>query len=326
MELILATADGRELKVMDHDIDYQIGTENNFEMIVNVSNWDKEITFDRLLYVPGTEYGGIIKDIETSTSEEKIFVRGYTWRGYLAHKIISPPSGADYLIVSGELNSVIRNVLNNALGSLFRVSDINTGITVSYQFNRYVTFIDGISAMLRTKGYKLQIRYIQTALSGYVELAAVPINSYGDASFISQDYKLDFATENNQMGINHLICLGQGELKERYVIHLYADAEGNISKTKTFTGLNEIIDVYENTSAENDQLEEYATEHFKELLSYKKLDVFFAGMNDDYLNIGDTLTGRDYITGVTVTKPVEQKIVTRKDGIVSVQYKVEGEI
>lgn len=323
MELILATADCRELKAIFDDIDIQIGEdENTFELTLDVSRWDNEIQFGRLLYVPDTEYGGIIKDIETSTSENKIYVRGYTWRGYLDHRIISPPSGYDYLTVSGELHTIMNSVLGGSLGTLFRVSGEDTGISItSYRFNRYVNYTAGISAMLKSKGYRLNIKYVQTDRSGYVELSAVPVSQYDD---ISKDYRLDFTTEDYGMGVNHLICLGQGELKDRTVIHLYADSQGNISRSKTISGINEIVEIYDNSSADNDQLLETGTERFKELLNYKDMRVFFAEAADE-LSIGDTITGTDYITGVSLTKPIARKIITRKDGIVSIEYKMEGE-
>jgi hypothetical protein len=36
----------------------------------------------------------------------------------------------------------------------------------------------------------------------------------------------------NNSGVNHLICLGSGELQNRIVVHLYVDADGNISQTQ----------------------------------------------------------------------------------------------
>ena len=323
MDLILATADGRELKSVWNDIDIDIGITNTFEMTVPTEKWDTDIKYDRLLYIPDTEYGGIVRDIETNTTDRTIYIRGYTWRGYLAHRIIEPPAGQDYLVVSGELHTVMSSVLGGSLGTLFRVSGESTGVTVQYQFNRYVSYVDGISAMLAQVGYRLQIKYIETDLSGYVELSAVPVSEYD--SDITTEYTLGVTTQGYKMGTNHLICLGQGELHDRTVIHLYADANGNISQTKSLTGLDEIVETYENTSAESEQLLETGIERLKELLNYKKLSVSFSGATDQEMYIGDMVTGRDYITGVIISLPIAAKIMTRHDGNTSVEYRVEGE-
>ena len=199
----------------------------------------------------------------------------------------------------------------------------STGVTVQYQFNRYVSYVDGISAMLAQVGYRLQIKYIETDLSGYVELSAVPVSEYD--SDITTEYTLGVTTQGYKMGTNHLICLGQGELHDRTVIHLYADANGNISQTKSLTGLDEIVETYENTSAESEQLLETGIERLKELLNYKKLSVSFSGATDQEMYIGDMVTGRDYITGVIISLPIAAKIMTRHDGNTSVEYRVEGE-
>jgi len=325
MELILATSDGRELCTVWDDIDFDIGGENNFELALDYPSWNADFKQGALLYVPGTEYGGIIKDVEGMTETDQIFVRGYTWRGYLAHRIIEPPSGADYKTVSGELNAVIAEVIGSSLGSLFVVSDTDTGVNVTYRFNRYVTVNDGLTAMLATKGYRLDIQYVQTETGGYVQIQALPAGNYGSDIEISQDSRLNFTSRDYRMGVNHLICLGIGELAARTVIHLYADANGNISQTQTITGLNEIVEVFDNPGADSEVLLATGTERFKTLLNYKSFQAALKDVDDLDLYLGDTFTGRDYITGNVVTKPIIEKIVKREHGLFTVDYKIEGE-
>lgn len=325
MELILATSDGRELCTVWDDIDFDIGGENNFELALDYPSWNADFKQGALLYVPGTEYGGIIKDVEGMTETDQIFVRGYTWRGYLAHRIIEPPSGADYKTVSGELNAVIAEVIGNSLGNLFVVSDTDTGVTVTYRFNRYVTVNDGLTAMLATKGYRLDIQYVQTETGGYVQIQALPAGNYGSDIEISQDSRLNFTSRDYRMGVNHLICLGIGELAARTVIHLYADANGNISQTQTITGLNEIVEVFDNPGADSEVLLTTGTERFKTLLNFKSFQAALKDVDDLDLYLGDTFTGRDYITGNVVTKPIVEKIVKREHGLFTVDYKIEGE-
>lgn len=325
MELILATSDGREERTVNEDIDIEIGSENTFEIEANALSWDGSFGYGKLVYEPGTEHGGIIKDIESSTVTDSIFVRGYTWRGYLAHRIIVPPAGEDYKVVSGELNAIIAEVLGSSLGSLFRVADQSTGVSInSYSFDRYTTAEAGLSKMLNTVGYRLQIRYIQTEFGGYVEIGAVEAINHVDVD-ISQDSGMDFSSRDYRMGVNHLICLGTGELKDRIVVDLYCDKDGNISRTKSISGLDEIVEIFENTTAEEEDLITTGTDRFQTLLNYKSFKAQARNIDDINLQLGDTITGRDYITGNVVTKPIISKIVKRTEGLLTVDYRISGE-
>lgn len=326
MELILADYAGHEICTVWADFDIDIGGENTFELALDYPSWNTDYKDGALVYVPGTEYGGIIHDVQGMTETDQIFVRGYTWRGYLAHRIIEPEAGDDYKRVSGELNAVIRQIIGNTLGSLFVVESASTGVTVSnYQFNRYVSVVDGLTAMLASVGYRLDIRYVQTDTSGYVSVQALPASNYGNDIEISQDARLNFASRDYKMGVNHLICLGIGELRDRAILHLYADAYGNISTTKTISGLLEIVEVFDNPGADGDVLMTTGIERFKQLINRKEFTAAIKDVDDIDLYLGDTFTGRDYITGNVVTKPITQKIIKRENGIITVDYKIEGE-
>lgn len=320
MDLILASANGVEECVVDYDFDMDIGGSNDFQVRLSYATWDERVQIGKLIYIPNTEYGGIIKRIESATNTGEILLKGYTWRGYLSHRIIEPPSGEDYRIVSGELNDVIAGLVSIPL---FRVSTDNTGMNVMYQFKRYTDAANGIEAMLASVGYRLDIRYVQTESSGHVLLQAVPAANYGDTGF-SQDSMIDFSSIDNQMGVNHLICLGKGELKDRLVVHLYADANGNVSQTQTIFGIDEIVATFENSGAETDTLIETGTKRLNETKSNKSFTPDLKDINTE-LYLGDIISGRDYITGNSVTKPIANKIVTRTGGVMSYAYKIEGQ-
>lgn len=321
MDLILATADGQEERVLEEDLDLDIGKTNDFVLSASYGTWLGDIQTDKRIYIPGTEYGGIIKYIRSATNTGRIEVKGFTWRGYLDKRIIVPPAGADYYMASGELNSVIR-ALVDIPG--FVVPQINTGVTVNYRFGRYVTVAQGLQAMLQTVGYRLDIKYIQTQTGGYVQVQAALAGNYGDAIEYSQDSMIDFASTDNQMGVNHLICLGKGELKDRLVVHLYTDKDGNISTTKTITGIDEVVATFENSGAEEDTLTDTGKKRLKELRSGKSFTASIKDVEQE-LFLGDTVSGVDYITGNSVTKPIADKIVKRTSGVISIDYKIEGE-
>ena len=123
--------------------------------------------------------------------------------------------------------------------------------------------------------------------------------------------------EDIRDGINHLIVTGKGELQDRNVFHLYAWPDGSIKKTPYYTGLDEITQVYENTSTETDQLEDQSIDKLTELMSKKKF-----GMD---VGIGDIIGGRDYLTGMYGAKPVENITCSITAGVISKEYELEGE-
>lgn len=321
MDLILATSDGQEIAAVDYDFDMDLGGTNDFQVNTSYASWTDEIKIGRLIYIPGTEFGGIIKNISSATNTGNIFLKGYTWRGYLAHRFIRPAAGEDYYIASGELNTIIRSLVN-VPG--FVVPEIDTGISVRYQFARYCSVIDGLEAMLKTVGFRLDLKYIQTISGGYVQAQAVRAGAYGDTVEYSQDSLIDFSSTDNQMGTNHLICLGQGELKDRTVVDLFTDRNGNVSQIQTITGIDEIVEVYENTGAELENLIESGTQKLQEKVSKKSFSASIKKVESE-LFIGDTVTGRDYITEIRVTKPIVEKIVKRSNGVISIDYKIEGQ-
>lgn len=124
--------------------------------------------------------------------------------------------------------------------------------------------------------------------------------------------------------MNHLIVTGKGELQDRNVLHLYVQKDGSIGKTEYYTGLDEVAEVYENTSTETDELEETSKEKLKELMNKQtfKMDVAALGLD---VEIGDIVGGRDYLTGMYMSKPVENITYSITNDIESKTYELEGE-
>lgn len=330
MDVILADKNRKEIRLLQEaDADIDIGDTNDFQFTFSLDNWTCDIQIGCYVYVPGTEFGGLVGELESSTAENQIYVRGDCWRGMLAKKIIEPPSGQDYKTVSGELNTVIATLVADVgIGDLFSVSEEDTGIAVNnFQFDRYCTPLAGIEKMLASKGYRLEITYMQQNVPeiGYVRLRAVPIVDYSNTKEISQDNNLDFTATDYKRGINHLICLGKGDLKDRVVRHLYVQQNGSIGTSKYYLGLDERAAIYDYGSAEEQELVESGTEKIKELMDKKS---FQANIRDDVeldMQIGDTISGRDYITGISVKKPITGKILTIQNGEEKVEYKIEGD-
>lgn len=327
-QLILANQYFLDLDpVFGDSIDVEIGKENSFEVKVRRDELKPGYTYGNILYIPGTEFGGIIGEIETNTDLDTFSMQGYTWRGLLDKKVLSPPSGSDYLVVSGELNTVLSQLISGRFNSYFSVSGENTGVSVtSYQFDRYCTLLAGINKMLKSVGYKLRITYVQREEGdpGYVQLSSVPIVDYSSQIELSQDSKLNFSAKIKRNGINHLVCLGSGELQDRQVIDLYVQQDGSIGTTQYYSGIDEIAQTYDNNSAESAELQEKGTEKLTELMNRDEYSMDVESLGID-VELGDIIGGRDYITGIYVKKPIESKIYRLVDGKESLEYSIEGD-
>lgn len=322
-EVIIADASGVELRsILFREYDFEIGDkENSFLITCNRAEWEN-VPDNARIYIPGTEYGGIYKRLESDTRYNAVAVGGYTWRGMLQNKVICPPAGEDYATDSGELNQILARRVSTALPGLFVGSEESTGVTVSYQYSRYVTLYEGLKEMLRSAGYKMRIQYDQEQCRVVVD--AVPIVDYSAQIEYSSDMNANYSMIINKMGVNHLICLGSGELKDRTVIHLYADVNGVISQTQTQFGADEVTDVYDYAGAEADNLIESGTDQMKANASKNEFAIDLESAQD--VAVGDIVGCRDYITGNTMTAPITTKVVKWKSGFETIEYQLSDEV
>lgn len=327
-QLILADQNLKDIApVMNAEIDIAIGEENDYEVKIPRDEWRSEYTFGNVFYIKDTEYGGIIGEVDTSTAEDTISLLGRTWRGMLDKKIIRPPTGQDYKRASGELNAVLGELITEQFDDYFVVSQDDTGVSLTnYQFDRYCTLLSGINKMLKSVGYRLKIRYVQQERGqpGYVELSSAPIVDYSEQIELSQDSQLNFEFKNCRNGVNHLICLGKGELQERQVIDLYVQKDGSIGSEPYYTGVQEIAATYEDTSSETDELEEKGREKLLELMNSTSFEMDVESLGVD-VEVGDIIGGRDYLTGLYAKKPIVKKIYRVEDGKTSLEYGIEGD-
>lgn len=333
MDLIRTDTTGRALGyVLNANIDFEIGDDesnsiNDFEVEYKRWNWDGSVTYGSRFFAEDTEYGGIVTEISTDTSDDTIKAKGYTWRGMLTKKIIQPASGQDYATASGELNAVIRSLVEAEFPGLFYGVETDTGVAVSgYQFDRYCTLHAGLKKMLQSVGYRLDIRYCEGDIGqpGYVQIQAVEIKDLSQDYEMTNDNNMTFKTDDSRRGVNHLVCLGKGELKDRIVVHLYTDASGNISQTQTYTGVDEIAEVYDSSGSEKDDLISNGIEKLESIKSGMAYDMTMAKVDLD-VDIGDIVGGKDYLTGISMTKPISRKIWTIAEGEENIEYKLEGD-
>lgn len=125
---------------------------------------------------------------------------------------------------------------------------------------------------------------------------------------------------DNQMGINHLVCMGSGQLQNRIRVDLYADNRGRISTTKYYTGFKERTAYYDYSSAESvSSLTSYGKKRLKELMSGQSLQVDSVSVENE---VGDLISG--YVNKTSVTVPIERKVLSVNGGIYKTTYRLKG--
>ena len=322
--MIVADANGKEIKSMLFSAyDFEIGdTENSFRVDVRRAEWETIPNKSRI-YIPGTEFGGLFRDLDTSTKQGTISPGGITWRGMLQDAIIEPPSGQDYATDSGDLNAIIKRRVEAARPGLFIGSSEAAGASVSdFRYERYTSLYDGLKTLLKSQGYRLNLEYSQVDKA--VIASAVPIIDYSQEIEFSSDLRVNYSMHMEGDGVNHLVCLGSGELKNRIVRHLYVDANGNIGTTKYYTGIDEVTAVYDYAGAETAELIQAGTQRLKELMNGNRFEIT---VEPEYeIAIGDIVGGRDYVSGMTMKSPITGKIVKWENGFQRIEYKLEDDV
>lgn len=316
MDLIVTDATGKPVAShASYTLDLAFGSgENDFDLQVE----DAALKAGSRIMIDGTEYGGIIDDtdVDVDGGLSAVTWHGRDWHGVLASKIIEPDRNNDYLTLSGTIPVIMRTLVSRAgLQGLFTVTEESADHKTTCQFDRYVDLYSGLVKMLRASGLKLRLRND----GDKVAMSAMPVRTIGDS--IDSDL-IDFAAKQAAHPINHLICLGKGELKDRTVIHWYADANGTFSHTQTLKGLDERTATYELSNAEADELEDKGRQKFQELRNTSTIDVDIPdGIDAD---VGDLVTGRDNNTGLVVTAEISKKIVKVSGGVLTVTYESGG--
>ena len=314
MDLIYTDTNRVEQGVLQNfDVDFDCTNTRDFQITVGINN--NVMHGGSWWYIEGTEYGGKVDAYKVLSESGEIRYTGRNFRGILTKKIIEPPAGEDYRIVSGNLQDVVGGLIANAhLQDIFIVD--KSSITVSnHKINRYVSLYDGICTIAKKYGLvpAFKVKYGKVHISFYYPTDYTNENEY------TQD-DLKFSITKTFSNVNHLICLGQGELKDRTVIHLYADKDGNVSEKQSLFGIDEVVEVYENTNAEN--AEDLKTEGIQKMNELKNTDSFDVTAPDITLKIGDIIGGMERVTNTYVAREIVNIIARISDNKVDIEYKV----
>lgn len=260
-----------------------------------------------MIYCEGTEYGGIVRDAETRTEDGTTRFKGCTWHGVLDEHVIAPPTGQTHLKLDCDANDALRVIVDAiGLSDVFSVPPGPSGIDVKANI-RYRKAYSATVAMLAKVGARLSIAWQRD----HAVLSAIPTTTWSTMN----SSNADFVIRKAYRPVNHLVCLGKGEMLARVVVDVYADRDGAVSGTQSLTGLEEVVDTYVATTDDAGELYEKGAEKLAELQETDEVEMQ-SELVDDYA-IGDLVTVANLEAGQTASASVTSKTVTIADGVAS---------
>ena len=287
--------------------DTSIGDSGNQVQLKLHSSQKTELAKGSLIWSPGTEYGGIIQDIQSkleTDGQRYVYYSGPSWSGRLSQRIVCPPTGKDHYTLEGEANEALNTLMEYlGLDYLFQAPEGNSGITLNTDLDR---FADGYSALRKAAAEndcRLSMAYDNAAKKVIIQF--VPRETHGN-------YTSDNSPISVTVGspVNHLVCAGTGELQNRVVVHLYIDNNGNVSQTPYYTRADEITALYENTSADKDKLIEEGTKKLLEYQEVNQVEISVEDGSEDLYQLDDVIVGFDPVTGIKASSTIAKKVVS----------------
>lgn len=279
-------------------------------------------------YIDGTEYGGIVDQMEIVTQKRQVRYSGRSFRGLLCSKIIEPPAGEDHRTASGSLSDIAEELLEDTeMQDLFSVASCRIMVD-SYQFKRYASLYDGLLDLAFHCGRVIALRCHMGKNGRETRLDTVTI-SFEERIDYSQDYEytndnIRFRITKGYNMVNHLICLGKGELKDRLVAHLYVDGDRDIVEKQYYFGLEEMTEVYELSAEEDlDALKKAGADRLGEIMDTDRIEVSVS--NDISLKIGDVIGGYEQFSGISVRREITNIVADLDDDGIVVEYTVGGD-
>lgn len=287
--------------------DTSIGDSGNQVQLKLHSSQKTELAKGSLIWSPGTEYGGIIQDIQSkleTDGQRYVYYSGPSWSGRLSQRIVCPPTGKDHYTLEGEANEALNTLMEYlGLDYLFQAPEGNSGITLNTDLDR---FADGYSALRKAAAEndcRLSMAYDNAAKKVII-------------LFVKRETHGNYTSDNSPISVtvgspvNHLVCAGTGELQNRVVVHLYIDNNGNVSQAPYYTRADEITALYENTSADKDKLIEEGTKKLLEYQEVNQVEISVEDGSEDLYQLDDVIVGFDPVTGIKASSTIAKKVVS----------------
>ena len=279
---------------------------------------------ETVLFVEGTEYGGIIDGSTLDLENKEVTYTGRTWRGTLGDYIVEP--GKDvYRYVSGSGAAVMRSLPHHPL-----ITFTGSGVTVPRtKLERWCTTHEAAKAiMAAAKSACLEFRYEANANGrdgGQVICEVRKKRDLRNDIAFSQDYGDRVAVKITRDGTTprRLICLGpEGDDGRQTALILYADKNWNVTKTPISGSYPQ--DTHE--VSDDADLEEEGRKRFAELIeAHTSVEVT---VSDIDLMIGDIISAKDNLTGEEVSASISGIVWKREDygghAVETVEYRTSS--
>lgn len=326
MELTYTDSEWRDVGlVTPTDGDFAWGEdENDFSVDVRGTDMPPE---DGLLYLEGSDVGGIVRGYGTDPTSEELSVVGDTWTGVLDSHVLRPDAGQAYYKVSGDARDCVARIVTRlGLDALFRVAAPRTGISVSHTFTgsrdsaqddagRYMGGWQAIWQLLVEHG--LCCSFAWSDSDRRVVMTVAPRHDLTDSE--AQSVRLATVGVARRRPTNHLVCLGKGDLAAREVLDLYADSAGNVSTRQTFKGVEEVADVYDLSASESGELRDKGESELRK--RWQESQTVTIGTSDSVdFRLGDLVGGTDERSGVSAEAVVSKRVLSFRDGEPSWSY------
>lgn len=323
MEYIISDRNLKEIGVMPAvaGIDIDIGVDDDFLVTVPYAYSDR-LQDGYVFFCPGTEYGGVLHDMTSNTEEMTVSYSGHTFRGMMRTKVVEPPAGQAYMVISGDIGECVAELFGSAFDDFFRFNtDVGINVT-AYKVDRYVTLHDAVKDLMAEYDCHIKLRANNSGEQMYVSVTVVN-NDTVDETEYSQDSRLDFKITKKTNLYTHMLVAGKGELQERTILYLYwndgaPEVTGDIPNGMEYRTL-----LYTNTSYETDEeLVKEAVKRFREENGTDQQSI--TAKRDLDADVGDYVSGRDYITGIHIRQQITRKIIKQQNNKTEISYEIGG--
>lgn len=291
-------------------------SENSFTLEMGLDDFPKLSDGCYVFDENNPQFGGRVQKVRIQTAQNSLTWSGLTFAGVLSTKIIEPPSGQAYREIYGTLSEKVNTILELVgLDGVF-YTNASGSAESNWKIDRYTDVLSAFRKLASKSNLAMDVSFdkthnVQKLLISFRTAKTVVAGEEYDSDLFS------FDIEKDMMPVNHLICLGGGQLEERQVYHLYTNDSGTISETRpaSLTKENEVFAVYDYSNVESyEELQKEGLKHFQEILDNgTKLEI--TPPEEAVFRLGDKIAGLEQISGIYVEKEVKKIIYKAQDDL-----------
>lgn len=313
MDLIYTNSNFEDIGVLQgYSLDMAFGVdENNFELKVKKGT---DIDIGSLIYFENTEYGGVVDGMKVDTQSNDIVYFGRTWLGIMKGKRYPEQTSNT---ANGTVVEIITTLLER-YGIDYIVPSPTSQIEGTYRitFSENELWYGSMESQFKKLCDLVNGKLVMIHNGRNLVLGIEPFVDYSVSKEFDES-QIQFSVERDFRHINHLIVYSQTN-----EVHLYSDVDGNISRTQTQFGINEVCGDYKSNAQYQPQAIEDGTNYLKEIIRQSsKINVVF-NANEDIYGIGDIIGAYEPITKTLVKEKITKKIVRSNGGKLTIECQV----